>query len=254
MENNVQGRIHSIETFGSVDGPGIRFVIFVQGCAMRCQFCHNADTWDGSKGQLRTPESLVKQALRYRPYWGGEGGITVSGGEPLLQMDFLIELFRLAKKEGIHTAIDTAGQPFQDHGPWFEKFKALMQLTDLVISDIKIMDPAAHKKLTGVGNANIHKMLHTVSDFGVPLWIRQVLVPGVTDSPEGLRAERAFIDTLDTVEKVEVLPYHTMGAYKWEALGLHYPLAGIDPPTPEQVQAAEAILVPGKDKNSKQTA
>lgn len=243
---SVQGRIHSIETFGSVDGPGIRFVIFVQGCAMRCRFCHNADTWDCGAGTLRTPEDLIAQAKRYRPYWGGGGGITVSGGEPLLQIDFLLALFKLAKAEGIHTAIDTAGQPFTDHGPWYDKFVELMGLTDLVIADIKTMDPDHHKWLTGVPNANIHQMLRTVSDIGVPLWIRQVLVPGVTDDPEGLKAERAFIDSLKTVEKVEVLPYHTMGAYKWEALGLTYPLDGIDPPTPEQVQAAEAILVPGK--------
>ena len=246
MENNVQGRIHSIETFGSVDGPGIRFVIFVQGCAMRCRFCHNADTWDCGAGTLRTPEDLIAQAKRYRPYWGGGGGITVSGGEPLLQIDFLLALFKLAKAEGIHTAIDTAGQPFTDHGPWYDKFVELMGLTDLVIADIKTMDPNHHKWLTGVPNANIHQMLRTVSDMGVPLWIRQVLVPGVTDDPEGLKAERAFIDSLNTVEKVEVLPYHTMGAYKWEALGLTYSLEGIDPPTPEQVQAAEAVLVPGK--------
>ena len=145
----MQGRIHSIESFGSVDGPGTRFIIFVQGCNMRCLYCHNVDTWDCHKGQLRSTDDLLDQAERYRPYWGPEGGITVSGGEPLLQIDFLLELFQKAKARGIHTCIDTAGQPFTRKEPFFSKFRQLMEVTDILLLDVKHIDLEAHKKLTG---------------------------------------------------------------------------------------------------------
>ena len=235
-------RVHSIETFGAVDGPGIRFVVFVKGCNMRCRFCHNADTWDPKSNDIRTADELLSQALRYRNYWGDEGGITVSGGEPFLQMDFLLEFFKKAKAEGISTCIDTAGEPFTREEPWFSKFLALMEVTDLLLVDIKQIDPEKHRKLTGKPNDNILDMLRCLSDLKKPVWIRQVLVPGWTDDEEDLEREAAFIRTLDNVEKVEVLPYHTMGAYKWKELGIPYPLEGVNPPDAESVKRAEEIL------------
>ena len=238
----VYGRIHSTESFGSVDGPGVRFLIFLQGCNMRCKFCHNADTWNKNAGEQKTADELIKMALRYKPYWGGKGGITVSGGEPLLQIDFLLELFAKAKENGVNTCIDTAGQPFTRQEPYFSKFNRLCELTDLFICDIKHIDPDCHKELTGVKNDNILDMLRYLSDIGKPVWIRQVLVPGITDRDEYLVKTREFIDTLKNVERVEVLPYHTMGAYKWKELGMDYPLEGVDPPADEGIKKAKEIL------------
>lgn len=237
-----KGRIHSTESFGSVDGPGVRFLIFLQGCNMRCKFCHNADTWDKNGGTLMTADELIKTALRYKEYWGNKGGITVSGGEPLLQIDFLLELFAKAKQSGINTCVDTAGQPFTRNEPFFSKFKELCALTDLFICDIKHINPERHKLLTGVKNDNILDMLRFLSDIGKPVWIRQVLVPGITDDDEFLLQTSRFIGTLKNVEKVEVLPYHTLGAYKWEKLGMKYPLEGVEPPTAEEIQNAKNIL------------
>ena len=238
----VYGRIHSTESFGSVDGPGVRFLIFLQGCNMRCKFCHNADTWNKNAGEQKTADELIKTALRYKPYWGDKGGITVSGGEPLLQIDFLLELFAKAKENGVNTCIDTAGQPFTRQEPYFSKFNRLCELTDLFICDIKHIDPDQHKELTGVKNDNILDMLRYLSDIGKPVWIRQVLVPGITDKDEYLVKTREFIDTLKNVERVEVLPYHTMGAYKWKELGMDYPLEGVEPPADEGIEKAKEIL------------
>lgn len=238
----VMGNIHSTESFGSVDGPGVRFLIFMQGCRMRCRYCHNADTWRTDGGSLMTAGELLDKAERYRAYWGEKGGITVSGGEPLLQLDFLLDLFRKAKERGINTCIDTAGQPFTRKEPFFEKFKELCALTDLFLVDIKHIDPDAHRALTGVDNANILDMLQFLSDSGKPVWIRHVLVPGLTDDDEALRRTRAFIETLGNVERAEVLPYHSMGAYKWQELGLSYTLADTQPPTAERVKNANDIL------------
>lgn len=240
----IQGRIHSIETFGSVDGPGTRFIIFLQGCAMRCLYCHNVDTWnDGQRGgELRTADELLDQAERYRPYWGDEGGITVSGGEPLLQMDFLLDLFRKAKARGMHTCIDTAGQPFTRREPFFGKFQALMGVTDLLLVDIKHIDADAHLKLTGCPNDNIREMFRYLSAIHKPIWVRQVLVPGWTDAPDSLRRTRSFLDTLTYVERVEVLPYHNMGLYKWDELGIPNQLRDVQPPSEEDVQQARDIL------------
>ncbi len=238
----MQGRIHSIESFGSVDGPGTRFIIFVQGCNMRCLYCHNVDTWDCHKGQLRSTDDLLDQAERYRPYWGPEGGITVSGGEPLLQIDFLRELFQKAKARGIHTCIDTAGQPFTRKEPFFSKFRQLMEVTDILLLDVKHIDLEAHKKLTGWGNENILDLFRYLSDIHKPIWVRQVLVPGYTDDPASLQRTREFLDTLTNVQRVEVLPYHNMGLYKWEELGIPNQLKDVEPPTEEQVDAARKIL------------
>lgn len=238
----LRGNIHSVETFGSVDGPGVRFLIFFQGCAMRCRYCHNPDTWSTAPNRLMTAAELLDTAERYRAYWGDTGGITVSGGEPLLQLGFLTELLQQAKQRGIHTCVDTAGQPFTTDEPFFSAFQQLLSYTDLFLADIKHIDPQAHLRLTGKPNGNILAMLRYLSERHKPVWIRHVLVPGVTDDDAALRRTRALLDTLTNVERVEVLPYHALGAYKWEALGLHYTLGDTPPPSPERVRHAEMIL------------
>ncbi len=237
--------VHSTESFGSVDGPGIRFLIFLQGCRMRCRYCHNPDTWKQHIGEQRTADDLLKQALRYKTYWGSEGGITVSGGEPLLQIDFLIELFRKAKEKGINTCIDTALQPFTREEPFFSKFQELMEVTDLLLVDIKHIDPAAHKDLTGCPNDNILDGLRYLSETGKPIWIRHVLVPGITDDDRCLKQTGAFIQTLSNVKRVDVLPYHNLGVYKWEELGIPYTLKETNAPTAERVENAKNLLQSG---------
>ena len=236
------GRIHSTESFGAADGPGVRFLIFLQGCAMRCRYCHNPDTWSFDGGTQKTADELLDTAERYRSYWGKEGGITVSGGEPLLQVDFLLELFRKAKQRGIHTCIDTAGQPFTRSEPFFSQFKDLVEYTDLFIVDIKHIDQKAHQSLTGRDNANILDMLLFLSGCRKPVWIRHVLVPGITDNDASLHKTRAFLETLKNVEKIEVLPYHSLGTYKWETLHIPYTLEGVVPPSKERVDNAMKIL------------
>ena len=246
----IKGRVHSLESFGSVDGPGIRYLIFLQGCPMRCRYCHNADTWDFKKGDEYTADELLDKAERYRSYWGDRGGITVSGGEPLMQIDFLVELFTKAKQRGINTCIDTSGQPFSKKEPFFSKFEQLCKLTDLFLVDIKHIDNEAHRALTGHGNENILDMLRYLSDINKPVWIRHVLVPGLTDDDEMLRRTGEFISSLKNVQRVEVLPYHSFGAYKWQALGIPYSLAETLPPTKERVENAQRLLGCGNNKEA----
>ncbi len=240
------GYINKLETFGSVDGPGVRFVIFVQGCPMRCQFCHNPETWKfGSEGtgafKISAGE-LLKKALRYQSYWGKDGGITVSGGEPLAQIDFMVEFFELAKAAGVHTCIDTSGVNFVRNEPYFGKFERLMKSTDLLLVDIKNIDPTEHKKLTGHSNENILDMFRYLDEIGKPIWIRHVLVPGMSDNDELLERTRAFIDTLHNVEKVEVLPYHALALAKYQQLGIDYALKDVKSPSPERIANAKRIL------------
>ena len=243
------GNIHSIETFGSADGPGVRYLIFLKGCNMRCKYCHNPDTWakcgenDGAK--LMTPQEVLKTAMRYKAYWKQTGGITVSGGEALLQIDFVTELFKFAKEKGVNTCLDTSGNPFTVEEPFFGKFNELMKYTDLFMLDIKHIDDEEHKKLTGQTNKNILDMATCLSDHGKAMWIRHVLVPGITDDDGQLHRLRAFIDTLKTVERVEILPYHTLGVFKWKELGIPYALEDVEPPTKEQVEHAREIIIPG---------
>jgi len=240
--SEIKGRIHSVESFGSADGPGVRYIVFLKGCNMRCQYCHNPDTWAKDGGELMTPEEVLKKALRYKTYWKEKGGITVSGGEALLQIDFVTELFRLAKEKGVNTCLDTSGNPFSMEEPFKSKFDELMKYTDLFMLDIKHMDDAAHRKLTGQTNQNILEMAAYLSDHGKAMWIRHVLVPGITTEEDGLHRLRSFLDTLKTVERVEVLPYHTLGVFKWKELGIPYQLEGVDPPTKEQIDRAKEIL------------
>ena len=236
------GRVHSIESFGLVDGPGVRSIAFMQGCNLRCRYCHNPDTWVKTGGTEWEAESLFRKLYRFKPYWKKNGGITVSGGEALLQMEFVTDLFSIAKEHQVHTALDTSGGPFRTDPDYLESFQKLMDVTDLFILDMKEMDPERHKALTGQDNRNILAFARYLSAHKKPMWIRHVLVPGLTDSRESLEALYDFIRELKSVERVEILPYHTMGVHKWEALGIPYSLKNVLPPTEEEVRRAEEIL------------
>ena len=233
------GHIHSTESFGAADGPGVRFIVFMQGCHMRCRYCHNPDTWKMDGGDEVTADEILKRALRFKPYWGKDGGITISGGEPLLQIDFVIELFKKAKELGINTCIDTAGNPFTKEEPFFSKFEELMKYTDLLLLDLKEINPTRHKDLTGFDNSNIIEMAKYLSEINKPVWIRHVLVPEHSDFDEDLDALGDFIDTLSNVDRVEILPYHTLGKFKWENLGIPYTLESISPPSAERIENAQ---------------
>ncbi|MGN1269802.1 MAG: pyruvate formate-lyase-activating protein [Clostridia bacterium] len=231
-------RIHSFESFGTVDGPGIRFVIFMQGCALKCKFCHNRDSWDLCGGMEYTLEELLSKVKRYKSYFmPSGGGVTISGGEPLLQQDFLIELLTALKKEKIHTAIDTSG-----NFAITDKMKQIIDLADLFLLDIKCINDEICKDLVGVSNKKELNFARYLSDIGKPMWIRQVLVPGITDKEEDLLKLKEFIHSLNSVEKVEILPYHDLGRFKWESLGFTYPLADVAPATTQDVDRAKKIL------------
>ena len=239
------GHIHSTESFGAADGPGVRFIVFMQGCHMRCRYCHNPDTWKMDGGDEVTADEILKRALRFKPYWGKDGGITISGGEPLLQIDFVIELFKKAKELGINTCIDTAGNPFTKEDPFFSKFEELMKYTYLLLLDLKEINPARHKDLTGFDNSNIIEMAKYLSEINKPVWIRHVLVPEHSDFDEDLDALGDFIDTLSNVDRVEILPYHTLGKFKWENLGIPYSLESISPPSAERIENAKQRIHAG---------
>ena len=234
----MEGHIHSIETFGTVDGPGVRYVIFVQGCPMRCQYCHNPDTWEINAGTLRSTDELLEDFEKYRPYLTN-GGLTVTGGEPLLQMDFMIELFKKAKQKSVHTCIDTSGVVFnRDSEKFMEKMNELLKYTDLIMLDIKHIDDDQHKILTGHSNKNILDFARYLNEINFPVWIRHVTGPGITFKTEDLERLGHFLGELDNVQALDVLPYHTMGVPKYEALGMDYPLKGV--PALEKADAVKA--------------
>ncbi len=240
-----EARVHSIESMGLSDGPGVRFVVFLSGCNLRCRYCHNPDTWSASAGTLYTADELLQKALRCAPYWGKDlkkGGVTVSGGEPLLQIDFLIEFFKKLKEKGISTVIDTSGEPFSEECEFLEKFDELLSLTDLVLLDLKAFSEEKHKSLTGKSNKNILKMAEYLSKKEIPVWLRYVYVPTLTDDEGDIIKLSQFIKTLSNVKKIEVLPYHTLGVYKWKKLNLKYSLEGINAPSNEQIKKAEELL------------
>ncbi len=239
--------VNKIETFGLVDGPGVRVAIFLQGCNMRCKYCHNPETWALKSKECKeyTPQELVDFCYRYHTYWGknmSNGGVTFSGGEPLLQLDFLIEFAKLAKQKNINIAIDTCGQPFTNEKEYLEKFDTLASLVDLFIVDIKCFDNDLHKEITGHTNTNIFDMLKHLDLLKKDVWIRHVLVPNLTDSKEDLLNTKQFLNTLNNVRKVEVLPYHDFAIFKYKNLGIKYPLEGYRVPTAEEVKTAENIL------------
>ena len=247
----IMGKVNSWESFGAADGPGLRYVIFLQGCHMRCKYCHNPETWSLNGGEEISAEDAFKKVMRYKNYWGSNfdkakgritGGITISGGEALLQIDFVTEVFRLAKEQGVHTTLDTSGNPFTFEEPFFFFFDKLMEVTDLFMLDIKEIEDDKHKELTKWTNINILEMAKYLSDNGKEMWIRHVLVPGITDDEEGLKKLKSFVDDLKTVSKVEILPYHTLGLEKWKNLKIDYPLEGVKTPTKEEVKKAEELL------------
>ncbi|KGP71917.1 pyruvate formate-lyase-activating protein [Pontibacillus yanchengensis] len=238
----MKGRIHSIETCGTVDGPGLRYVLFLQGCLLRCQFCHNPDTWDKHGGYEKDVDTIVEDIQDYLPYIQNHGGVTVSGGEPLLQIDFLIELFKKCKQIGLHTTIDSSGGCFNQSTVFLKKLEELLDYTDLVLLDIKHTDKTKHKHLTGMKNDHILTFAKFLAEKNIPVWVRRVLIPGLTNDDEELNELKSFIDQLGNVEKVEILPYHQMGVYKWHQLNLDYPLYDVSPPSQEEVKRAEHIL------------
>lgn len=245
------GYIHSKESFGAVDGPGIRYVLFMQGCPMRCKYCHNPDTWTFNKGEAITAEEVIEEYLKNRAFYQ-KGGITVTGGEPLMQTDFIIELFTLAKAHKIHTCIDTSGITYSpENREYAKKLDKLLNLTDLVMLDIKHIDSLAHKELTGRDNKNILAFAKYLSDKNIPLWVRHIIVPGITDNPDDLRRLGEFIGGLKTLKALDVLPYHTMGVSKYKELGIPYPLEGIDALPLEDAVKAKCFVLEGIRKTRK---
>lgn len=244
-----KGRIHSLESMGTVDGPGLRFVVFLQGCPMRCAYCHNPDTWAVNAGKLMEPAEIIEQVEHNRSFYRN-GGITVTGGEPLLQIDFLIDLFTLAKERGIHTCIDTSGIVYKPgNTALIEKLDKLMALTDLVMLDIKHIDPEKHLELTAQPNDGILAFVQYLSDKDIPMWIRHVVVPGITDDEKYLYQLGEFIAPFRNLKVLDILPYHTMGTVKYENLGMEYKLK--DVPAMDKSTAIELkkIVVKGiKDK------
>lgn len=233
----MQGRIHSLESFGTVDGPGVRFVVFVQGCPMRCAYCHNPDTWAMTGGTMMEPTEIIEQYERNKGFYRG-GGITVTGGEPLMQVDFLIDLFTLAKAKDIHTCIDSSGIAFNpDSAQFMEKLDHLMTLTDLVMLDIKHIDPEKHKELTAQPNNRILEFAAYLNEKKVDMWIRHVVVPGITDDDKYLEELGYFIGQFTNLKALDVLPYHTMGEVKYQKLGMEYKLKGV--PAMEKDKAIE---------------
>ena len=237
MDKKNYAKLHSIETFGTVDGPGVRFVVFLQGCHLECKYCHNRDTWDINGGTYISVSELISQINRYKTYITPNGGVTISGGEPLLQPYFLISLFKELKKQNIHTAIDTSGMV-----ELTDTIKEVLSLTDLVLLDVKHINPQKCKDLVGFTNEKELAFAKYLSDNNIPTWIRQVLIPGFTDDEKDLLDLKEFISTLNSVKRIELLPYHNLGEYKWKELGFEYALKDVKPATPEYVNRAKKIL------------
>lgn len=238
----MKGYVHSIETFGTVDGPGTRYVVFVQGCPMRCKYCHNPDTWTPNVGNQMDTDEIIKDYEGYKEFYKN-GGMTVTGGEPLLQIDFLTELFEKAKAHGIHTALDTSGIIYnENNAALMKKFDRLIQFVDLVLLDIKHIDPEKHKELTSQPNDQILAFARYLDRNNIPVWIRHVVVPGITDNEEYLTKLGEFLGTLNNIKALDILPYHTMGVVKYENLGIDYPLKGVPALTKEQGHAAREIV------------
>lgn len=239
----VNGHIHSIETCGTVDGPGLRYVIFLQGCPMRCQYCHNPDTWEPGKGTEMTVDKVLEKFYSNLPFYKN-GGVTVTGGEPMMQMDFLIELFTKLKKDGVHTCLDTSGIMFQPTNKvTMDKVERLMAVTDLVMLDIKHIDDEKHKKLTSHSNERILAFARYLDKKNIPVWIRHVVVPGITLYKDYLERLGEFMATLNNVKALDVLPYHSMGKVKYENLKMEYPLKDTREATKQEAIAAKSIIL-----------
>lgn len=233
----ITGRIHSKESFGTVDGPGIRYVLFLQGCPLRCKFCHNPDTWEFGSGKFQeTPEETVKEILKYKNFFRNGGGLTITGGDPLMQPDFIKEVYKLCKQNGIHTALDTSGCLFND------KAKEVLEYVDLVLLDIKSIDPDVYRDLTKFEQEPTLKFAEYLKEKNIKTWIRHVIVPGITDDDENLAKLADYVKTLPNVELVELLPYHTLGEFKYDEMGLEYPLKGVEALSRERLENAREIF------------
>lgn len=235
---NITGKIHSFETLGAVDGPGIRFILFMQGCSLRCKFCHNRDTWDYKGGNDYTVDEIFNKIIRYKNYFTvSNGGVTISGGEPLLQPDFVIALLKKLKGAGISTAIDTSGMV-----DLTDKIKEIIDLTDLFLVDIKSINDETCKDLVGHSNKKELEFIKYLDSIGKEIWIRQVIVPGITDKEENLYKLRDFINSINHITKVDLLPYHDLGKYKWLELGEKYPLENVRTADSNDIEKAKKIL------------
>jgi len=236
---SVTGRVHSIETCGTVDGQGIRFIIFLQGCLMRCKYCHNRDTWDTEAGKETTVEELMTELLQYRNFMeASDGGITISGGEAMLQPEFVLAMFKACRLEGIHTCLDTNGFVRKID----QTTKDILDYTDLVLLDIKQMDNKKHIDLTHVSNKYTLDFAKYLAEHDQAVYLRYVVVPGITDDLDDAHALGQFIAPMKNIEKIEMLPYHELGKHKWTAMGETYPLDGVNPPTRESMQAVQQVL------------
>ena len=242
----MKGRIHSLESFGTVDGPGIRYVVFVQGCPMRCAYCHNPDTWEMNGGTEMETDEILENYERNRPFYK-DGGITVTGGEPLMQIDFVTELFTKAKAKGIHTCLDTSGIAYKPNGnpEFLAKFDKLCEVTDLVMLDIKHIDPEKHMELVKQPNEGILAFAEYLDKMHVDIWIRHVVVPGLTDDPVYLKKLGYFIGGLSNLKALDVLPYHTMGKVKYKKLGLPYRLDGVADMDKNKVPELKGYILDG---------
>ncbi len=251
MNQSISGYVHSIESFGTVDGPGVRFVVFFQGCPMRCLYCHNPDTWHMTDGRQMTVEEILAQFRKNKAFYQ-KGGITATGGEPLMQLDFLTALFEAAKAEGVHTCLDTSGITFRpEDEQQMERFDRLMAATDLIMLDLKQVLPERHKALTGQENAKILAFARYAAQKDKQLWIRHVVVPGWTDDEESLRALGRFMAELKTVKALDVLPYHTLGVHKYQAMNLPYPLEGVQPLEQKDAERARGVILEAFRENRK---
>lgn len=246
------GRVHSIESFGTVDGPGTRFVVFLQGCPMRCLYCHNPDTWNPNEGQERTVEDIMAELEKTKGYYKN-GGITVTGGEPLMQIDFVIELFTAAKKKGIHTCLDTSGIMFnKNNEELVKKYDCLMEVTDLIMLDIKHIDPEEHVKLTAQKIDHIIDFIRYIDEKTPEIWIRHVVVPTITYKEEYLKKLGVFLASIHRLKALDVLPYHTMGEVKYQQLGMDYPLKGLEAlDKSEAIKAKEIILTAFREERKR---
>ncbi|MDD2575280.1 MAG: pyruvate formate-lyase-activating protein [Acholeplasmataceae bacterium] len=238
-KEKLYGNVHSIETFGAFDGPGLRYVLFLQGCPMKCKFCHNRDTWGTGTNKLMTVEEILNDYDRYKAFYK-KGGLTVSGGEATLQLEFITELFRQAKEKGIHTCLDTAGATFTETR--IKEFNKLLDYTDMVLLDIKHIDNDVHKWLTGLPNNNILRFSKLLDDRQIPTSIRHILLPDINSQDEYVIKLRTFLDTLSNIVSIEVLPYHTKGITKWEQMGLKYELLDTPEPSEELIKHVETLL------------
>lgn len=250
----MQARVHSIESFGTVDGPGTRFVVFLQGCPMRCAYCHNPDTWPMNGGTLMAADEIYQQFIRNKGFYK-DGGITVSGGEPLMQVDFLIDFFTIAHADHVHTCIDTSGIAYQPgNAELIKKLDQLMALTDLVMLDIKHIDPEKHHDLTAQPNDGILAFAAYLEQKGVDVWIRHVVVPGMTDDDKYLYELGYFIGQFDNIKALDVLPYHTMGLVKYEQLDIPYRLKGVPAMDKERAVAKKQVILDGIKARRKENA